>query len=160
MDRVIVFFTYLGFEEPNQACNDPTLLIDNFDKSVHKQIHLHKIYHKDNFHIHDIFIINGKESYEFDLDTFSLQITNITNKKGNIFNGNEELVKDSFFNAKNKFLIHKRQNDDGYLMVITIATKPRNRESIQISTCEKEAKLYLYVSQKNCTMNSNSNNFC
>ena len=38
-------------------------------------------------------------------------------------------------------------------MIIDIETKPRNQKSVNISTCEKEAKIYLYISQKNCTMN-------
>ena len=49
--------------------------------------------------------------------------------------------------------------DEGYLMIIKIVTKPRN-QNIDISTCEEEGQIYLYVNQKNCTMNEASNNFC
>ena len=44
-------------------------------------------------------------------------------------------------------------------MIISIKTKPRNRPS-SASTCVNEAKLYLYVSQKNCTMDEASDNYC
>ena len=116
----------------------------------------------DYFNINNIFVINGNEDYIFDLNTVSLKIVNITNKKGRIFNEEEELFEGSFFNAKNNHLIIERDNetDEGYLMIIDIITKPRNQKSVKISTCEKEAKIYLNVAQKNCTMNEISNNFC
>ena len=44
-------------------------------------------------------------------------------------------------------------------MIISIKTKPRNRPS-SVSTCANEAKIYLYVSQKNCTMDEASDNYC
>ena len=53
----------------------------------------------DNFNINNSFSINGHENYIFDLDTVSLKIINITNKKGNIYNDEEELFENSFFNA-------------------------------------------------------------
>ena len=44
-------------------------------------------------------------------------------------------------------------------MIINIATKPLNKD-ITISTCSEEAKIYLYVNQKNCTINETSDNYC
>ena len=44
-------------------------------------------------------------------------------------------------------------------MIISIKTKPRNRPS-SVSTCVNEAKIYLYVSQKNCTVDEASDNYC
>ena len=114
----------------------------------------------DNFNINNSFIINKNEDYIFDLETTSFKIINIDNKKGKIFNGEEELIENSFFNAKNYYLIHKKLVEEGYLMIIYIVTKPRDQKSVNISTCENEAKIYLYVSQKNCTMDEISNNFC
>ena len=115
----------------------------------------------DNFYINNTFIINGDQNYIFDIDAVSFQITNIINEdKGEIYNGNEKLNINSFFNAKTKSLIHKKKIDEGYLMIINIITKPRNQKSNKISTCEIEAKIYLYVSQKNCSMNEFSNNYC
>ena len=114
----------------------------------------------DNFNINNTFIITGKEENKFDLNLVSLKITNITNKKGYIFNEDEEIFENSFFNNKNGYLTHKKNNDDGYLMIIHIATKPRKHNTI-ISTCLEEAKIYLYVSQTNCTIEEMSdNNFC
>ena len=114
----------------------------------------------DNFYINNSFSINGHEDYIFDLDAVSLKIINITNKKGNLYNGEEELFENSFFNAKTENITHKRVNDDGYLMIIYIVTKPRNQELVEFTTCEKETIIYLYISQKNCTMNESSTNFC
>ncbi len=116
----------------------------------------------DYFNINNTFIINENETYIFDLNTVSFKIVKITNKKGRIFNDEEELFEGSFFNAKNNYLIYKGIDNetDGYLMIIDIETKPRNQKSVNISTCEKEAKIYLYIAQKNCTMNEISNNFC
>ena len=115
----------------------------------------------DNFNINNTFIIAGKEEYIYmEINLVSLKITNITNKKGYIFNEDEELFENSFFNSKNGYLTHKKNDDDGYLMIIHISTKPRNK-NINISTCEEEAKIYLYVSQANCTIEDMSNNsFC
>ena len=114
----------------------------------------------DNFNINNCFVINGNEDYIFDIDAVSFKIIKITNKNGNIFNYDEELSKDSFFNAKKNYLIHKKINDEGYLMIISIVTKPRNKKSLSISTCENESNIYLYVAQKNCTMNEFSDNYC
>ena len=113
--------------------------------------------------INRTFAINENEDYIFDLNTVSFKIVNITNKKGRIFNGEEELFEGSFFNAESNYLIYKRldnESDEGYLMIITLVTKPRNQKSVNISTCERESTIYLYVAQKNCTMNEISNNFC
>ena len=115
------------------------------------------------FNINTTFVKNGNEDYIFDLNTVSFKIVNITNKKGKLFNDKEELFEDSFFNAKNNYLIYKRgenEGDEGYLMIIYMSTKPRNQNKINISTCEKEAKIFLYISQKNCTMNNISKNYC
>ena len=112
------------------------------------------------FNIDNIFTVNEKEDLNYYLDSVTLKIVNITNKKGNIYNGDEELFENSFFNAKNTYLTHKRINDDGYLMIIEIITIPLNLIDINISTCEERAKIYLYVNQKNCTMNETSENFC
>jgi len=114
----------------------------------------------DNINISDSFIINEKENYKFELNLVSLKITNITNKKGNIFNEDEELFENSFFNSINGYLTHKKNSDDGYLMIIHITTKPR-KHNTAISTCKEEAKIYLYVSQTNCTIEEmTDNNFC
>jgi hypothetical protein len=113
----------------------------------------------DDFNINNIFSINGKEYLDFNLDTVSLEIISIQNKKGKIYNGNEELFEGSFFKSKNIYLTHKKINDEGYLTIITIKTKPRNRQ-LSVYTCETEAKIYLYVAQKNCTINEASDNFC
>ena len=113
----------------------------------------------DFFYINNSFFINGNENYVFDLDAVSLKIVNITNKKGNLFNEDEELFNNSFFNAKNEYIIHKKINDEGYLMIINIETKPRDKD-LNLSTCEEVATIYLYVSQKNCTMNESSNDYC
>ena len=108
------------------------------------------------FNIDNIFIVNEKEDLNFYLDSVTLKIVNITNKKGNIYNGDEELSENCFFNAKNNYLTHKRLNDDGYLMIIEIITIPLNLIDINISTCEERTKIYLYVNQRNCTMNETS----
>ena len=113
-----------------------------------------------NFNIDNIFVINGNENSVFYLDTVSLKITSISNNKGKIYNGNEELDVNSFFNPKNRYLTYKRlDGGDGYIMTISIETKPKNK-NINIRTCETEAKIYLYFPQKNCTMTEYSNNFC
>ena len=110
------------------------------------------IYNNDtlNIPIKDLFIINGFDNLEIILDTISLEISSIQNGKGQIFNGNEELSEGSFFNPN---------INEGYLMIVSIKTKPRNRPS-SVSTCVNEAKIYLYVSQENCTMISASDNYC
>ena len=111
-----------------------------------------------NIPIKDLFSINGFDNLEIFLDTFSLEISSIQNGKGKIFNGNEELSEGSFFNP-NIYLTFKNEINEGYLMIISIKTKPRNRPS-SVSTCANEAKIYLYVSQKNCTMDEASDNYC
>ena len=55
----------------------------------------------DNFNIDNIFVIDGYENLIIYLDTLSFKIVNIINKKGRIFNGNDELSNYSFFNPKN-----------------------------------------------------------
>jgi len=113
-----------------------------------------------NFDINNLFTITGKEENIFELNLVSFKITNIINKKGNIFNEDEELFENSFFTNKNGYLTHKKNIGDGYLMIINLVTKPRNHNTT-ISTCEEEAKIYLYVSQTNCTIEEMSdNNFC
>ena len=114
----------------------------------------------DNFNINNSFVINGKENYIFDLNTVSIKVINITNKLGNIFNKEEELFTNSFFNSENNYLIHKKITDEGYLMTISIVTMPRNQKSANIITCENESNIYLYVAQKNCTMNESSDDYC
>ena len=47
----------------------------------------------EKIYIDKIFNINGQEDLEFNLEAVSLVITNIVNKKGNIFNDDEELKK-------------------------------------------------------------------
>jgi len=111
-----------------------------------------------NIPIKDLFIINGFDDLEIILDTISLEISNIQNGKGQLFNGNEELIEGSFFNP-NISLTFKNKINDGYLMIVSIKTKPRNRPSY-VSTCTNEAKIYLYISQKNCTMEEVSDNYC
>jgi len=111
-----------------------------------------------NIPIADLFSINGFDDLEINIDTISLEISSILNGKGQIFNGNEELFKGSFFNPKIN-ITFKNIINDGYLMIIDIKTKPRNRPS-SVSTCVNEAKIILYVSQKNCTMDEESDNFC
>ena len=113
-----------------------------------------------NFDIDKIFSINENSDFIFDLDTVSLKIYDISNKKGKIYNGNEELDINSTFNAKNKFLTLQRISNDGFLMVITIETRTRLKDLISYSTCEQKANLYLYVAQENCTITEESNNFC
>ena len=113
-----------------------------------------------NINIADLFFINGNENFTFYIDTVSFKIIKIINHKGKILNGNEELYQGSFFNMKkNTINFYKNNSNEGYSMIIHIATKPLNRD-ISISTCEEAAKIYLYVSQKNCTMIDISNNFC
>ena len=113
-----------------------------------------------NIIINELFFINGYESLIFYPDTVSFKVIKIINYKGKILNENEELFEGSFFNMKNNSLNYKKNNsDEGYSMTVHIATKPLNRD-ISLITCEEVAKIYLYVSQKNCTMNESSNNFC
>ena len=117
-------------------------------------------YEFDLFNINNTFVINENEEYIFDLNAVSFKIINIENKKGRLFNHEEELFAGSFFNARSSFLKHKKIDEDGYLMTIKIATKPRNQKFVNISTCEEEANIFLYVARNNCTMNESSNNFC
>ena len=148
-------------EIPNTFCLNPTNDISIFYSGERK---INQNYYKgniieytlnneiDNFNIDNLFIINGNEDYIFDLNTVSLKIINISNKKGNLYNGNEELFNNSFFNAKNNFLTHKNIKNESYTMIITFLTKPR-KQNILISTCEKEAKIILYVSSYKSAIN-------
>ena len=111
------------------------------------------------FSIDNLFIIKGNEDFIFDSSTVSLEIIGIYNKKGKLFNENEELNENSFFNPKNNYLIHKRGIDDGYYMLIIIGIKPRYRYSISFSIA-KYAEIHLFVPQKNCTMSEISSNYC
>ena len=149
-------------------CLEPRNDITNFyidDSKINTNYYMGKtvkyfIYNNDtlNIPIKDLFIINGFENLEIILDTISLEISNIQNGKGKIFNGNEELSEGSFFNP-NISLTFQNKINEGYLMIISIKTKPRNRPS-SVSTCVNEAKIYLYVSQENCTMDEASDNYC
>ena len=112
------------------------------------------------FNIDNIFNVNGYEDLPIYLDTVSLKIVNITNKKGNIFNGDEELIENSFFKPKNNYLKYIKTDEDGYLMTISIETKVIYKEHLSISTCEKPAEIYLHISQKNCSINEFSHDFC
>jgi hypothetical protein len=103
----------------------------------------------DIINLDNLFIINENETYIFDINTVSFKIINITNKKGNLYNEDEQLFENSFFNAKNNYIIHKRITDEGYLMIIKIVTKPRNQKNTNTTTCEVEAEIHLYVSSKN-----------
>jgi len=167
-------WTYYGNRENSQKttqtiCLKPTNDISIFyidESKINQNYYQGKIIkyilnnENDNFNINESFIITGKDNYKFELNLVSLKITNITNKKGYIFNEDEELFENSFFNSKNEYLTHKKNNADGYLMIIHLATKPR-KQNTTISTCQEEAKIYLYVSQTNCTMEEISdNNFC
>ena len=58
-----------------------------------------------NFNIDNIFSINENSSFLFDLNAVSLKIYDISNKKGKIYNKNEELYINSTFNAKINFLL-------------------------------------------------------
>ena len=112
-----------------------------------------------NIPIKDLFSINGFDNLEIILDSISLEISSIQNGNGQIFNGNEELSEGSFFNPNISLTYVKKVINDGYLMNISIKTKPRNRPS-SVSTCVNETKIYLYVPQKNCTMDEVSDNYC
>ena len=112
-----------------------------------------------NIPIKDLFSINDFDNLEFILDTISLEISSIQNGNGQIFNGNEELFERSFFNPNINLTYFKKVINDGYLMIISIKTKPRNRPS-SVSTCANEAKIYLYAPQKNCTIDEVSDNYC
>jgi len=112
-----------------------------------------------NIPIKDLFSINGFDNLEIILDKISLEISSIQNGNGQIFNGNEELFERSFFNPNINLTYFKKVINDGYLMIISIKTKPRNRNS-SVSTCANEAKIYLYAPQKNCTIDEASDNYC
>lgn len=147
--------------------NDITSLYINDNKINNKYYKGKTVVHIFNnetnvFNINNIFYINGKENLEFFPDTVSFKITSIQNKKGKIIiNEKKELSENSFFNYQNNNnLTHIKLTDEGYLMIINIITILRNRESVPIKTCEEDAKIYLYVSQKNCSINETSNNYC
>ena len=150
-------------------CLNPTNNISNFfinenkiNTKFYKGKKVEYIFNNESdiFKIDNIFTINENENLTFYLDLVSFKILNITNKdKAHIYNGDEELYENSFFNAKNNYLSFKKISDEGFLMIIKIQTKPLNM-NINISTCEEEAEIYLYVNQKNCTINITSNNFC
>ena len=150
-------------------CLDPksditSLFIDNskINQNFYKGKEVKYILYDNNINLNidNIFTINGNENLVYFLDTVSLEITSITNKKGKIYHESEELNVNSFFNPKNNYLTYKRSDDEGgYIMTITIETKPKNK-NIDIRTCETEAKIYLYVPLKNCTMAEFSDNLC
>ena len=92
--------------------NDPTIFYIDETKINQKYYigkNINYIINNDTekIYIDKIFNINGEENLEFNLETVSLVITNITNKKGNIFNGDEELNINSFFNPKKNILFIK-----------------------------------------------------
>ena len=161
----ISYYNEKGPLHNNTLCLNPTSDISIFyidESKINQQFYIGKTVKYtlanefDYFNINNTFIINKNVNYIFDLNTVSFKIVKITNKKGKIFNDEEELFEGSFFNAKNNYLIYKgidNETEKGYLMIIDIETKPRNQKSVNISTCEKEAKIYLYIAQKNCTMN-------
>ena len=151
----------------NTFCLNPTNDISIFyinenkiDQNFYKGNTIEYILNNDNdtFSIDNLFSINGKENYTFDLDAVSFKIINITNKYGELYNGNEELFNNSFFNAKDNYLIHKRISNGGYIMIINIVTKPRN-QNITISTCIQEAKIILNVSKKNQIIIEETDNY-
>ena len=115
---------------------------------------------KGKIKIDNIFNINGRQNYLFDLDAVSLKLVNISNIFGSLFNNDEELFQNSIFNAKNKYLVYKNNNDGGYLMTITIETRTRIKNSISYLTSQTPAILNVFISKKNCTMTDFSNNFC
>ena len=144
--------------------NDITIFFINekkinqkFYKGNYKQIILSKENNK--FYIDELFTLNDYDNLFYFLDSVSLKVVRIFYKKGKILNGNEELNEGSFFNAKNKYLTHIKENNEGYEMIITIETKVRN-QNIDISTCKQNAVIHLFVSQTNCTMSVISNNYC
>ena len=150
--------------EPNSNISsffiDNSKIIQNFYKGKEVKYFLYNDINNFNINFNDIFIINGNEKLAFILDNVSFKITSINNYKGKIYNGNEELNVNSFFNPKNEYLTYQRLDDDGgYMITITIETKPKDRD-IDIRTCETEAKIYLYIPLKNCTMTEYSNDFC
>ena len=155
------------FKKNYKFCLKPKNDISNFyldDNSINRNYYKGKtveyfinndIY---NISIKDLFSINGFDNLEIFLDAISLEISSIQNGKGKILNGNEELSEGNFFNP-NINLTFKNIINEGYLMVISIKTKPRNRPS-SVSTCVNEAKIILYVSQENCTIDEASDNYC
>jgi len=164
---LILFSNYLDVNETYTFCLDAKNNITNFyidDKKINKNYYLGKkveyFINNDTYNIpvKDLFSITGYNNLEIILDTISLEISNIQNGKGQIFNGNKELFEGSFFNP-NMNLTFKKNINNGYLMIISIKTKPRNRPS-SFSTCINESKIYLYVSQDNCTMYESSDNYC
>jgi len=163
----LISYSNENFKENYKFCLDPMNDITHFyinDYYINRNYYIGKtveyFINNDifNISIKDLFSINGFDNLEIFSDTISLKITNIQNGKGKIFNGNEELSEGSFFNP-NINLTFKNNINEGYLMIISLITKPRNRPS-SASTCVNEAKIYLYVSQKNCTMDEASDNYC
>ena len=138
---------------------DENKIISNFYKGNTLQFLFNNL--TNNFDIDNLFSINGNNNFIFYKDLVSFKIINITNiDKGKILNGdNEELTKDSFFNSRNNYLTHNKTSNEGYIMEITIETKPKNINS-SISSSEIKAKIYLYVFQQNCTMINKTNDFC
>ena len=116
----------------------------------------------DYFYIDEIFSINHNPEFKTDLYTFSYRIKNITNKKGYLYNGKNEIFLNTVFNPEDKFLTYDKSNfDNGYIMIINIETRTRLTETnISYLTCEEPANLFIYISQKNCSMSNYSNNFC
>ena len=163
----LISYSNEGFKENYKFCLDPMNDISHFyinDNYINRNYYIGKaveyfinndIY---NIPIKDLFSINSFDNLEIFSDTISLEISNIQNGKGKIFNGNEELSEGCFFNP-NINLTFKNKINEGYLMIISIKTKPRNRPS-SVSTCVNDAKIYLYISQENCTMDEASDNYC
>ena len=115
----------------------------------------------DYFYIDEIFSINHNPEYKIDLDTISYRIKNITNKKGHLYNGKNEIFLNTVFYPEHKLKYNKSTFDDGYIMTINIETRTRLiKNNISYLTCEQPANLYIYIPQKNCSMVNYSNNFC
>ena len=160
-----------GFLE-TKFCLKPTNDISIFntgENNVNKKYYKRKNnlkfilnYDIDYFYIDKIFSINHNPDYIIYLDTLSYRIKDITNKKGHLYNGKNEIFLNTVFNPEHKFLIYNKSTfDDGYIMTIKIETRTRlTKNNISYLTCEEPANLYIYISQRNCTMINYSNNFC
>ena len=131
----------------------------------------------DYFYIDKLFTITNKNNSFYELNAVSLKITNITNITNivnitnvtnitnnylNLYNGNDKLNLNDIFNAQYKFIIYEKLIDNGYIISIEIETRTRiNKNNISfITSVKNKANIALYISQKNCTMNNFSENFC